>query len=219
MTYKAVIFDLDGTLVNSLQDLADATNFALHFYDQQVHSTEAFMKMIGDGTRTLISRALAGDKQELIEQVLVKMREKYIEICLDKSLPYKGFENVLPALKKQGIKMAVLTNKDQKMSEKVVRHFFPDMFEIVKGGNNGAPVKPEPTAALQILDKLGVKPNEAVFVGDSNVDIKTAKAANMKSIGVSWGFRGEAELREAGADFISNEPSELIKLIVNSEEY
>lgn len=216
MTYKAVIFDLDGTLVNSLDDLADATNYALRHFGQQVHSISAFMKMIGDGTRTLISRALAADKQELVEQVLAAMREKYMQICLDKTRPYNGLEQALEDLKKQGIKMGVLTNKDQKMAEKIVRHFFGDTFEIIIGGNNGVPVKPEPTALLGVLERFGVKPNEALFVGDSNVDVKTAKAAKVKAVGVKWGFRGEAELREAGAEYIIDEPQKLIELVINS---
>jgi phosphoglycolate phosphatase len=213
MSYKAVIFDLDGTLVNSLYDLLDATNYALRLFGQQVHSSSALMKMIGDGTRTLISRALAADKQELVDKVMAAMREKYIEICLDKTRPYNGLERVLESLKTLRVRMAVLTNKDQKMAEKIVRHLFGDTFEIIIGGNNGIPVKPEPTSLLQVLKGLDVKPEEALFVGDSNVDVKTAKAAKVKSVGVKWGFRGEAELKEAGADFIIDTPLDLIDLI------
>jgi len=211
MTYKTIIFDLDGTLVNSLEDLADATNFALTFFGQQGHSTESFRKMVGDGTRTLISRALKPDKQHLTEQVLVKMREKYDEICLDKSKPYEGLMEIVLELNKRGVKMAVLTNKDQQLAQKIIRHFFPNMFAIIRGTTGAVAVKPEPTAALQLLESLNVTPEQALFVGDSNVDIQTAKAAGIKSIGVNWGFRGEEELRQAGSDVIINEPKELLK--------
>ncbi len=212
MTYKAVIFDLDGTLVDSLQDLADATNYALKFFGQPVHNTEAIKQMVGEGTDTLISKALAGDKQELIGQVLAKMREKYDKICLNKSRPYKGLLEVVAELAKRQIKLAVLTNKDEKMSQKIVSHFFDGFFQIVKGTTQAVPVKPEPTAALQILEKLDIRPQEAIFVGDSNIDIQTAKAANIKAIGVSWGFRGRKELIGAGADIIIDYPYQLLEL-------
>ncbi len=209
MTYRAVIFDLDGTLVNSLEDLADAANFALTYFGQPTHSVEMLKAMIGDGTRTFISRALPADKQDLIEQTLVKMREKYIEICTNKTLPYEGIKEILDELKKYGVKMAVLTNKDQKMSERVVTHFFDGYFKIVMGTIDAVPLKPDSKAVLQMLKELNVRPSEAIFVGDSNIDIKTAKAANMVGVGVSWGFRSEEELRQAGADFIINSPKEL----------
>jgi phosphoglycolate phosphatase len=214
MTYKAVIFDLDGTLVNSLQDLADATNYALKCYGQPGHKVEDFRQMVGEGTRTLISRTLRPDKQELIEQVLVKMREKYMQICLDKSRPYKGLMEVITELAQRKIKLAVLTNKDQKMAQKIVGHFFAGFFQIIKGTIEAVPVKPQPAATLQVLKELGVRPTEAMFVGDSNIDIQTAKAAGVKAVGVSWGFRGKAELIEAGADLIIEEPKELLSLFV-----
>ena len=214
MSYKAIIFDLDGTLVNSLEDLADATNYALKFFGQQVHSVEAFRQMVGEGTRTLISKTLANDKQELIEQVLVKMREKYMQICLDKSRPYNGIPEVVSELAKRKFKLAVLTNKDQKMAQKIVSHFFEGLFQIVKGTIEAIAVKPEPTAALQVLTRLGVKPEEAIFVGDSKIDVQTAKAAGIKAVGVNWGFRGRAELIEAGADAVIDEPGQLLTLLM-----
>ena len=215
MSYKAVIFDLDGTLVNSLEDLADATNYALKFFAQQTHSTEAFKLMVGEGTRTLISRALPTDKQELIEQVLVKMREKYMQICLNKSRPYKGLQEVVTELAQRKIKLAVLTNKDEKMAQKIVSHFFNGLFQIVKGTIEAVAVKPEPTAVLQVLAQLKVKPEEAIFVGDSKIDVQTAKAASIKAVGVSWGFRGRGELIEAGADAVIEEASQLLRLVVS----
>jgi len=212
MTYKAVIFDLDGTLVNSLEDLADATNYALKFFGQPEHKVEAFKQMVGDGTKTLISRTLPFDKQELVEDVLQKMREKYIEICLDKSLPYNGITEVVQELVKKGVKLAVLTNKDQKMSQKIVEYFFAGCFKIVKGTTAAIAVKPEPFATLQILEEFKVVPEDALFIGDSNVDVRTAKAAGIKMIGVNWGFRGRKELIEAGADAVIDNPKQILAL-------
>jgi phosphoglycolate phosphatase len=216
MTYKAVIFDLDGTLVNSLEDLADATNYALKLFGQQTYSTEAVKQMVGEGTRTLISRALGNENKGLIEPVLAKMLEKYVQICLNKSLPYKGLQEVVSELAKKKIKLAVLTNKDEKISQKIVSHFFNGLFQIVKGTIEGVAVKPQPTAVLQVLAQLGVRPEEAIFVGDSKIDVQTAKAAGIKAVGVSWGFRGRGELIEAGADAVIEEPNQLLKLIVKS---
>ncbi len=214
MSYKAVIFDLDGTLIDSLEDLADAVNCALSCFGLQVHSLQSFRKMVGDGTRTLISRALPADKQQLLEPVLDKMRQRYFETCLNKSRPYKGIEAVLAKLKKAAIKMAVLTNKDQKMAQKMIEHFFgKDCFNVIRGTFDSIAVKPDPAALLEVLEKLGVNADEAVFVGDSNIDIHTAKAAKMASIGVNWGFRGEDELRAAGADFVINQPNELLQYL------
>lgn len=213
MSYKAIIFDLDGTLVDSLADLADAANFALSCFGQPTHSTETLKTMIGDGTRTFISRALPQNRQDLVEQVLVKMREKYIDICLNNTHPYKGIKETLDELKKHGIKMAVITNKDQKMSEKIISHFFGNYFQIVMGTVDAVPLKPDTKAVLYVLDRFGVKTDSALFVGDSNIDIKTAKAAGITSIGVKWGFRSEQELVEAGANFIINSPNELLNIL------
>jgi phosphoglycolate phosphatase len=212
MSYKAIIFDLDGTLVDSLEDLADSTNYVLSCYGQPTHEVQSFKKMVGDGTRTLMSRALPADKQDLVEPALGKMREKYTEICLNKTRPYDGLQKVLAELKDRGVKLAVLTNKDQKMAEKIVTHFFDQYFTIIRGTINAVPLKPDPKAVLEILKEMNVKPENAAFVGDSNIDIKTAQAAGITGIGVNWGFRGEQELKEAGADYTIDEPKALLQL-------
>ena len=166
--------------------------------------------MIGDGIQTLIGRSLGQDKQHLIEQVLVKMREKYLQICLNKTRPYKGIPEVIDELARKGVKLAVLTNKDQKMAQQIVNHFFNGFFQIVKGTMAAIPVKPQPFEALQILEKLNISCQEAIFVGDSNIDIQTAKSAGIKALGVSWGFRGKKELMEAGAETIIDEVNQLL---------
>jgi phosphoglycolate phosphatase len=212
MAYKAAIFDLDGTLVDSLADLADATNYALKIFGQPSRDIQAFRQMVGDGTRMLISRALEPDKQHLTKNVLEKMLEKYAQICLDKTWPYNGLPSVIAELAEREIKLAVLTNKDEKIAQKVVRHFFDSYFQIIKGTTAGIAVKPELFESLQVLEKFDVKPQESVFIGDSDVDMKTAKGCKMFAIGVSWGFRGRKELIEAGADVIVDEPGQIIDL-------
>ncbi len=211
MRYKAAIFDLDGTLVDSLGDLADATNYVLEIFGQPRRDLQAFRKMVGEGTRTLISRALEPDKQYLVDKVLEKMREKYAQICLNKVRPYKGLPQIVAELSQKGVKLAVLTNKDQNTAERIVGHFF-DGFGIVTGATDSAIVKPDPSHALQIIDKFKVKPTETVFIGDSNIDMQTAKAAGIKAVGVSWGFRSTEELRQNGADTIVDEPRDIIDL-------
>jgi phosphoglycolate phosphatase len=212
MTYKAAIFDLDGTLVNSLSDLTDATNYALKKFGQPGHKAEKIKKMIGEGTRTLISRALPNNQQQLIEQVLIEMRKRYKQIYVNKSRPYKGIKRVVGELKKRKVKLAVLTNKDQKIARKIVRHFFGSQFQIIKGTADAVPVKPEPKTALQILKKLKVRPKDTLFIGDSNIDVLTARKARINMVAVSWGFKTKKELAKAGAKNIVDLPNQLLKL-------
>jgi phosphoglycolate phosphatase len=212
MKYKAAIFDLDGTLVDSLADLADATNYALALFGQPCRDLQAFRQMVGEGTRTLISRALEADKQHLVDKVLEKMREKYTQICLNKTKPYKKLPKIVAELSQKGVKLAVLTNKDQKMAERIVTNFFDDYFDLIMGTTDSIIVKPYPAKTLQILDKFKVKPNETIFIGDSSIDMQTAKNCGIFSAGVSWGFRSIDELMQNGADVIVNEPCQIINL-------
>ncbi|MFA6175227.1 MAG: HAD family hydrolase [Phycisphaerae bacterium] len=211
MMYKAAIFDLDGTLVDSVADLADAFNYGLEQFGQPKRTIDELRKMIGDGIRITISRALAQDKQEFIDRVAEKMREKYATICLDKTKPYDGIPEAVAELGKKGIRLAVLTNKDQAMAQKIVEHFFPGSFEIIRGTTGIDPVKPDPKAGMQIIKYFGIAPGQAVFVGDSSADIQAAKACGSYSVGVSWGLRLADELRRNEADLIISNPCELIR--------
>jgi len=213
MRYKAAIFDLDGTLVDSLADLADATNYALKILGQPCWDLQAYQQKIGNSINLLISRALAPDKQHLIDKVLEKMSKKYVQICLNKTRPYDGIPEVIDELHKRQVKLAVLTNKDQNMAEKIVLHFFDNgRFDTVVGTTTGNPIKPDPTQTLQLIDKFKLKPQEAVFVGDSEVDMQTAKACKIFAVGVSWGFRSTEVLIENGADIVIDEPEGIIDL-------
>jgi phosphoglycolate phosphatase len=214
MRYKAAIFDLDGTLVDSLADLADAINYALKQLNQPQRPTEVLRAMIGDGIRTTISRALEPEEQGLVDIAVDKMREKYAQICLDNTKAYKGLTEVVAKLYEKGVKLAVLTNKDQKMARKIVNHFFADYFAVVAGTTSLKPAKPDPQKTLQVLDKLGVMPGQVIFFGDSSVDIQTAKACKIFAVGVSWGLKSKEDLAKAGADIIVAEPSQLLSFFV-----
>lgn len=212
MKYKTAIFDLDGTLVDSLADLADATNYALKILGQPCWNLQEYKVKIGNSTNLLISRALAADKQYLFNEALEKMRGKYAQICLNKTRPYDGIPEVIDELRKRQVKLAVLTNKDRNMAEKIVSHFFDGCFDAIVGATTGNPIKPDPTQTLQLIDRFKLKAQEAVFVGDSEVDMQTAKACNIFAVGVSWGFRNRQELSENGADIVIDEPGDIIGL-------
>jgi phosphoglycolate phosphatase len=214
MKYKAAIFDLDGTLTDTLADLADAFNYGLEQLGQPKRTVAELRRMIGDGVNVTISRALAPDKQELIGRVAEKMREKYEEIYLNKTRPYDGILETIAQLGRAGIRLAVLTNKDQTMAEKIVNHFFPGSFEIVLGTTAAVPAKPDPYLGRQIIKKFGIAPQEAAFIGDSPADIQTAKACGSYSVGVSWGFRSTEELKQNNADVIIASPNELNKVFL-----
>jgi phosphoglycolate phosphatase len=168
--------------------------------------------MVGEGTKTLISRALEPDKQHFLEKVLEKMRGKYAKICLNKTKPYKGLPQVIGELAKKSVKLAVLTNKDQKMAERIVNYFFDSYFDIIAGATASIAVKPDPTQTLQIVDKFKLKPQEAVFIGDSNIDMQTAKTCKMFAVGVSWGLGSIEELKENGADIIIDRSKKLLEI-------
>jgi phosphoglycolate phosphatase len=210
MRYKAAIFDLDGTLVDSVADLADAFNYGLEQFGQPKRTVDELRKMIGDGIRITVGRALASDKQDLVEPVAKKMREKYAKTCLVHTKPYDGIPEAVALLGKMGVKLAVLTNKDQTMAQKIVNHFFPGCFEIIRGTTGIDPVKPDPQAGLRIIRDFGITPEQTAFIGDSPADIQTAKACGSFAVGVNWGLRSEDELRQNKADVILSTPGELL---------
>jgi phosphoglycolate phosphatase len=216
MRYKAAIFDLDGTLADTVADLADAINYGLEYFGQPKRTAEALSKMIGDGIRVTISRAIEPDKQELLDGVVEKMCEKYAQICLDKTRPYEGISEIVTELYKRGVKLTVLTNKDQTSAKKIVSRFFDGYFEIVRGATSGEAVKPDPSLALQIIAQLGAGPQETVFIGDSGIDMQTAKACQNYAVGVSWGLRSVEELRQNGADVIIDRPQQLLSIFTGS---
>lgn len=214
MGAKAIIFDLDGTLADTAADLANAMNFALEKFGQQTHSVEACKQMIGDGLKMFAQRALRKDRQDLRDDVLGAMKGRYRDKCFECSRLYDGVFEVVNKLRAGGIRLAVLTNKDQEDAERIVEHFFgTETFEYVVGVVGGRGVKPDIGGAMQIVESMGLECEDFLLVGDSTVDIETGAAAGIRSVGVSWGFRRRDELAEAGAEIIIDRPAEILGLV------
>lgn len=208
------MFDLDGTLVDTLGDLADATNTALRNLGYPPCPEDAYPHMVGDGARKLVERALGeACTPERTEQVLAEFLRVYDAGCLRRTRPYEGIPELLDELGRREIRLAVVTNKPHAQAVKIAAHYFGESrFEFVLGGSPQREKKPDPAAVLEILRAWDMPVENALFVGDSDVDIYTAKNAGLRSAGAVWGFRGEAELRRAGADFLLQKPENLLNL-------
>ena len=210
---KAVLFDLDGTLVNSLFDLGASTNYALKKMGFPTHETEKYKIFVGDGMAKLIERALPEDKRdrETINTTLQIFMEHYRAHYVDKTVPYDGISELLDALK--GYKKAVISNKADEMVIPLTKKLLGDRFDIVCGKREGYPTKPDPTLTLEIIEKLGVAPKECIFVGDSGMDMAVAKNSGCVAVGVLWGFRGKEELKANGADYIVSNALEILHIL------
>jgi phosphoglycolate phosphatase len=214
LKYKAIVFDLDGTLINSLDDLADSMNWALERNGLPTHPVEDYKLKIGNGVTMLAKRSIPKDRQGFVGDVLKLMRDHYSKHALVKTHVYAGLAKVIEQIKAAGCKLGVLTNKDQVFATVIVEHFFgKGYFDIVWGAAPGRAIKPDPAALVELLRVLAVEPHEAVFIGDSGVDMEVAKAAGCDSVGVLWGFRTREELQEHGARQIIEQPSQLLPLL------
>jgi phosphoglycolate phosphatase len=213
---KAVIFDLDGTLADTIEDLAGAMNRSLRGRGLPEHDFAKYKIFVGDGFRTLVARALpeSSRSDELVDEIWREAAACYSERCLDMTRPYPGTLELLAALADRGVAMAVLSNKPDGLTKKVTAGLFPDApFRLVRGETSEFPRKPDPASALDACARLGAAPSEALYLGDTSVDMKTARAAGILALGASWGFRGEAELRAAGADAILQRPLDLLEYL------
>ncbi|KDN54398.1 HAD family hydrolase [Flavobacterium seoulense] len=215
MKFKAVLFDLDGTLVNSLIDIADSINKVLSEQNFPTHSYEVINDFIGSGLRNLVTKALPEScKDEIsINTTFESMVTVYRDNCIHKTAAYDGIIELLEELKSRNIKLAILSNKADELTKKIGLSLFPDYFEIVMGLKSEATKKPNPAAAIQISADLGCLPEEVLYVGDSGIDMQTAKNANMYAVGVLWGYRPKEELLAEGAQTIINHPLELLELL------
>ena len=216
---KLIIFDLDGTLVNSVYDLADAVNDSLARLGYPVHETEKFYRFVGDGTLKLAERALPEKSRSdaEIKKLHKLFSEKYQKCCLNKTKPYDGMVDALTKLKQSGIKCGVASNKPDKFARYIVDSLFgKDFFDIVIGKRDNVPAKPNPQIIYDILDKQNIEPKNCLLAGDSDVDVLTAHNGNIKCIGCVWGFRGEQELKNAGADFLAFEPKDIVSIADNA---
>ena len=209
---KLIIFDLDGTLLNTITDLGKACNYALEKMGFASHPIQAYAYMVGNGVRNLMKKAQQDADEETIDTLLEYFMEYYNEHCLDSTRPYPGIPELLLRLKEQGVAVAVASNKYQEATEKIIKGCFPDLeFVAIEGQREGRKRKPDPSILFSILQQYPVSKKDVIYVGDSGVDIECAKRACVESIGVSWGFRSVAELRNAYADFIISNPSEILE--------
>lgn len=213
MFFKALIFDLDGTLVDTLADLSSAMNWSLSELSEPVHSLDACRAMIGNGVSMFAKRALRPEKQHLHGHLLDLMKTRYSQKCFEKSSVYAGVVDVLGKLRQNNIRLAVATNKNEDDAVRIVEHFFGvGTFEVICGVRSGGPVKPDAAFAGEIMARMGLVSDDFAVVGDSDVDVATAKAAGMRCIGVTWGFRSAEQLEAAGADIIIDRPDEILDL-------
>lgn len=204
-----LIFDLDGTLLHTLPDIADAMNRALALHGLPVWPEDAYRMMVGNGARRLAERAV-GSRVELTEAVLADYQAWYETHCREKTCSYPGIREALAAFGQLGLDLCVLSNKPDQDAVNVVRHYFPEVpWRLLRGQLPGVPVKPDPTAVTEMLRTLGAAREECLFIGDSCVDIQTAIAAGIPGVGAAWGFRGRRELEEAGARWVLDRPEEL----------
>jgi phosphoglycolate phosphatase len=213
---KAFIFDLDGTLIDSLDDLAEAVNRMLDQNGYPRVPLSLFPKYIGDGVRALVTRALPQEvlAKEDIDARVADYQRHYEDTWHEQTRPYTGMLETLGDLRARGQKLAVLSNKPDHFTKLCCKHFFPSVpFGPVLGAREGVPRKPDPAAAMEICRELGLSPQDCAFVGDSGIDMATAVNAGMLPVGVRWGFRGETELVEHGAKELVSRPDDLVCLV------
>ncbi len=214
MQVKLIIFDLDGTLVDSIEDLSVAMNYALAKYSMPTHSSDECRAMVGHGLRWFCSQALPEDKQELIDDVMREMLSYYRENYLVNTAAFDQIDEMLALIKEREIEVAVETNKDEYLAVGIVEEIFgKGFFCSIRGAKDGIAIKPAPQVTLDIMRSCGASPDETLFVGDSDVDIKTAKASGIKSVAVTWGLRSLEQLKSQEPDYIINKPMELIDLL------
>lgn len=215
MKYKGIIFDLDGTLVNSLEDISDAMNSVLTGLNYPTHTYDTYQYFIGSGLRNLVSKALpeSNNSADEIENCFGSMVNGYRETCTLKTKPYEGITELLDNLVSRNIKLAVFSNKSDELTKKITSEIFPDYFDASVGLSVESLKKPNPFEALAISKNWNLKPEQVIFIGDSDIDMQTAVNANMLPVGVTWGYRTEEELKASGAKVVIHNPFELIGVL------
>jgi len=215
MMYSTYIFDLDGTLLNTLDDLAASVNYALRQYGMPEHPVDAVRRFVGNGVRLLMQRAVPkGADNPMFEEIFATFRQHYMAHSLDTTKPYENIPQVLATLRSNGCRIAVVSNKMMAATQELCRYFFPDTVEVAIGEDEASGIrkKPAPDTVDAALQALGVEKDGAVYVGDSDVDILTACHAGIPCISVLWGFRDKAFLQSHGATTYITHPDELLKL-------
>ena len=216
MKYQLAIFDLDGTILNTLDDLADSLNYVLAQHGFPQHTADEVRMMVGNGILKLIKRALPnGTEQTTVEAVYADFNVYYKLHSADKTKPYDGINEMLEQLKSKGVKLAVVSNKADYAVQDLCVKYFGGIFDAVTGEKVGVPKKPAPDGVNNILSELGIERKNSVYIGDSDVDLHTAENAGMDCIAVNWGFRDEKLLRENGAERIVSSPDEIVEIVTN----
>lgn len=209
--FETYVFDLDGTLLETLKDLAASTNYALRTHNMPEHSIEDVRMFVGNGVKKLMERAIPnGIENPQFEEVYATFRQHYLEHNLDTTKPYEGIPELLAELKARGKKLAIVSNKFYAATQELARHFFPDTIEVAIGERENIKKKPAPDTVIEALRQLGASRETAVYIGDSDVDIMTAKNCDMPCVSVLWGFRDKEFLMEHGATFFVEKPCQLL---------
>lgn len=208
---QTAIFDLDGTLLNTIDDLAAAGNHVCKKNGWPQFTIEEYKHMVGHGIPRLVESFSPTENRSplLLMSTLSQFSDYYGKHNLDRTIPYDGIPELLRKLKAKNIRLAVYSNKADEFSQVIVKHFFNDVFDIIRGKLPSIPTKPDPTGVLQIMKELGTNRRSTVFIGDSDVDIMTGRNAKLTTCGVLWGYRDRKELESAGANYIVKTPSEL----------
>ena len=217
--YDAVVFDLDGTLLDTLDDLTASANEAAAYCGMPVHTREEVRSFVGNGIRKLIERMLPEERrEELFDTAFCRFKEHYASHCMDETEPYPGIISLLDWLKKSGYRTAIVSNKADFAVKKLNQVYFSDLIDVAVGEQEGVKKKPEPDMVYHALKQMNVSADRALYVGDSDVDIRTAVNAGMDSVIVTWGFREKEFLRRQGADVLADNVSELRRLIRETDE-
>lgn len=213
--YKLALFDMDGTILDTLEDLTDATNVIMEQYGYPTHGIDAVRSFVGNGLRKLIERATPPDTApDKIDAMLADFKLYYADHCADKTKPYAGVPEMIARLRAQGIITAVVSNKVDEGVQELVKTYFPGLFDLAVGERPTVKPKPAPDMVFAALETLGINIRDAVFIGDSDVDLKTAQNAGIDGIFVDWGFRTPEVLRSLGATVIVSTPEDVERLIL-----
>ncbi len=215
---KAVVFDLDGTLINSLPDISAAMNRALKLQGLPTHPEDAYKAFTGDGARNLTLRALGPDKEHLAEQVLKDYSDYYAQHSRVNTAPYPGMAEVMERLAAKGMQVCVLSNKDDADTQEVVTHYFPRVpFAIIRGRREGIPLKPDPTALLDMARQLNLAPRAFWYVGDTQTDMRCAANAGMERVAVLWGFQSKEQLANQQPEHYAADSQQLLHILLGRQ--
>lgn len=212
--YKLCVFDMDGTVVNSIGDIATAMNRALSILGHKTYTDNDYYKMVGDGMDILCRRAFPEANDEELHKLISLYKEYYIDHCCEKSVMYPNIAELITSLKKSGVKCAILSNKPHDQAIKVAETLFDkEMFDIILGQTDRFPIKPAPDSLLWMINEFGLEKSDVAYIGDTNVDMRLGKSAGVFTVGVTWGFRDADELKAANADAIADDANQLSSIL------